>query len=69
MRLLPVVSDGTLRMSKQDVVLGGKHTIPAGTIIMVPFYSIFRDPKVWKDPDLYLPVRSSHGPFLLTASA
>eukprot|EP00884_Botryococcus_braunii_P019666 jgi/Botrbrau1/6383/Bobra.49_1s0001.1 len=56
MRLLPVVSDGTLRMSKQDVVLGGKYTIPAGTTIMVPFYSIFRDPNVWKDPDLYIPV-------------
>lgn len=56
--MLPVVSDGTLRMTKQDIELGGKHKVPKGTTVMVPFYSIFRDPKVWQDPDLYLPVRS-----------
>lgn len=59
MRMLPVVSDGTLRMTKHDIELGGKHKIPKGTTVMVPFYSIFRDPKVWKDPDLFLPVSSS----------
>jgi cytochrome P450 len=60
MRLLPVISNGTMRTSKKDFVLGGKYLIPAGASIMVPYYSVFRDPKTWENPEVFDPVRPSN---------
>ena len=55
MRLLPVSSEGTLRMSTRDHTFG-QHTIPAGVVMWMPFMSFFNHPQQWEDPDSYRPV-------------
>ena len=56
MRLLPVVSDGTFRVASRELVLG-RHRIPAGVLLWVPFMATFSHPALWNDPDRFVPVR------------
>lgn len=45
------------RMADEDVVLNGKHVIPAGTeVIMIP-YLIQRDARYWENPNDFIPER------------
>ncbi|KAL8590475.1 hypothetical protein ACOMHN_011688 [Nucella lapillus] len=44
------------RQSVDDVEFGG-HQIKKGTRIMIPVYSIHRDPEIWPEPEKYLPER------------
>lgn len=55
MRLLPVLSDGTNRTAKHDIILGGHH-IPKGTMIWIPFNALFNSPHNWEAPGRYWPV-------------
>lgn len=44
------------RLSTQDVCVAG-HTIPAGTTAMVNMWAITHDPKVWANPEKFMPER------------
>eukprot|EP00878_Enallax_costatus_P016963 GHUV01017806.1.p1 GENE.GHUV01017806.1~~GHUV01017806.1.p1 ORF type:complete len:261 (+),score=74.21 GHUV01017806.1:714-1496(+) len=56
MRLFPVVSSGTVRITHRPITLGGYH-VPAGQPILIPFWTIHRNPKLWTDPDSFKPDR------------
>lgn len=61
LRLCPPAA-GTMRSPTRDIVVDG-HRVEAGTIAMVSFYALHRDPALWDDPlffdpDRFLPERS-----------
>jgi cytochrome P450 len=61
LRLCPPGS-GTMRSPTKDIVVDG-HRVEAGTIALVSFYALHRDPALWEnplrfDPDRFLPERS-----------
>lgn len=61
LRLCPPAA-GTQRTATRDIVVDG-HRIEAGTIAVVSFYALHRDPALWDDPlrfdpDRFLPERS-----------
>jgi cytochrome P450 len=61
LRLCPPAA-GTLRSVTRDIVVDG-HRVEAGTIALVSFYALHRDPALWEDPlrfdpDRFLPERS-----------
>lgn len=56
MRLFPAVSSGTIRITHKPIKLAG-YNIPAGQPILIPFWSIHRNPKLWADPESYIPER------------
>jgi cytochrome P450 len=61
LRLCPPAS-GTPRLLKKDLVVDG-YRLEAGTVAVVCFYAMHRDPKLWDDPltfdpDRFLPERS-----------
>lgn len=56
MRLKPVASTGTSRISKRDLRFGS-YTIPAGTLIICPFDAIHHNKLNWDDPDAFKPER------------
>ena len=57
MRVKPVASTGSTRVSKRALCFDG-YTIPAGTLIMCPFDAVHHNPKNWEEPDLFKPVSS-----------
>ncbi|XP_076416987.1 cytochrome P450 3A25-like isoform X2 [Peromyscus maniculatus bairdii] len=46
------------RISKKDVEINGVF-IPKGTVVMVPTYSLHRDPEYWPEPEEFCPERFS----------
>jgi cytochrome P450 len=61
LRLCPP-GPGTMRSLTRDIVVDG-HRVRAGTIAVVSFYAMHRDPALWEeplrfDPDRFLPERS-----------
>lgn len=56
MRLFPVVSSGTVRITHKPISLAGYH-VPAGQPILIPFWTIHRSPKLWDDPEAFRPER------------
>lgn len=54
--LLFIVHELSVRVLSRDINVCG-YAIPSGTTCWVPFYPIFRDPKLWKDPESFLPER------------
>jgi fatty acid synthase len=54
MRLLPVVADGPVRTAGRTVTVAGEGgrtlTIPAGTLVLVPFLAAGRDAGAWGGP-------------------
>ncbi|KAF6260940.1 cytochrome P450 [Scenedesmus sp. NREL 46B-D3] len=56
MRLYPVVSSGTIRITHKPMQLG-PYSLPAGQPVLIPFFSIHRSPSLWEDPDAFKPER------------
>ncbi|KAL3064349.1 hypothetical protein OYC64_000600 [Pagothenia borchgrevinki] len=57
MRLYPIATR-LERMAKSSVEINGV-TIPKGTVIMVPIYTLHRDPDLWSEPEAFKPERFS----------
>lgn len=57
MRLYPI-ANRLERVSKSSVDINGV-TIPKGTVVMVPVYTLHRDPTLWPEPDAFKPERFS----------
>ncbi|XP_067448497.1 cytochrome P450 3A40-like [Thunnus thynnus] len=57
MRLYPI-ANRLERMAKASVEVNGV-TIPKGTTIMVPVYTLHRDPALWPEPEAFKPERFS----------
>ena len=59
MRLYPI-ANRLERVAKTSVEVNGV-TIPKGTIIMVPIYTLQRDPALWPEPEAFKPERYCTG--------
>ncbi|XP_059189386.1 cytochrome P450 3A19-like [Centropristis striata] len=57
MRLYPIATR-VERMSKSSVDINGV-TIPKGTVVAVPVYTLHRDPALWPEPEAFKPERFS----------
>lgn len=57
MRLHPVAPVGALRVTSADTALPGGEQIPAHSIALILTLAIQRDPKVFVDPDDFIPQR------------
>lgn len=44
------------RVSKSSVEIEGV-TIPKGTVVMIPVYTLHREPTLWPEPDDFKPER------------
>ena len=60
MRMYPVVSSGTIRITHDWTKLG-EYTVPPGIPILTPFYAIHRSPRLWVEPDRFMPGRWLEG--------
>jgi cytochrome P450 len=61
MRLFPVASSGTMRITDRPTVVDGHH-LPAGQPILFPLYSIHRSPRLWPQPHAFRPERFLKAP-------
>jgi cytochrome P450 len=68
MRMYPVVSSGTIRITHEWTQIG-EHLVPPGMPIWVPFYAIHRSARLWLEPDRFLPERWLEGAVKPMASA
>lgn len=57
MRLHPVASAGTIRVIGKDITTSNKHLLPKGSIVFLPFISLFRNPEIFKDENSFCPLR------------
>ena len=44
------------RETSKEIELGG-HTIPEGVMVLVPMYTVHQNPKIWKNPKEFDPLR------------
>lgn len=56
MRVKPVASTGSTRITQRDLHIGG-FTIPANTFVVCPFDAVHHFPGNWKDADRFKPER------------
>lgn len=56
-RMQPLVPNGGERVSPSEGLIIGEHFIPANTVIKVPLYTIFRDPRYFERPEEWIPSR------------
>ena len=50
------ISDRLERVCKQDMEMGGVF-IPKGSVVMIPIFSLHRDPQYWPEPEEFRPER------------
>lgn len=55
LRLYPV-SGRIRRTSKKDAEINGM-LIPKGTLVIIPVFTLHRDPKYWQEPEEFRPER------------
>ena len=55
LRLYPV-SDRIRRINKKDAEIDGM-IIPKGTVVIIPVFTLHRDPKYWPEPEEFRPER------------
>ena len=55
-RCASLVPLGVPHMTHEDVTIDG-YTIPEGTVVAANLYSIHRDPRYWKNPEKFDPLR------------
>ncbi|XP_053549492.1 cytochrome P450 4B1 [Bombina bombina] len=58
LRMYPPVP-GVARSLRKPVTFFDGRSVPAGTLIALSIYSIHRNPDVWKDPEVFDPLRFS----------
>ncbi|XP_037529411.1 cytochrome P450 2J6-like [Rhipicephalus sanguineus] len=56
LRCKPVNPLSPMRCASDHINLGG-YFIPRGSIVIPAFWSLFNDPSLWKDPELFCPER------------
>uniref|UniRef100_A0A0E0F796 Cytochrome P450 n=1 Tax=Oryza meridionalis TaxID=40149 RepID=A0A0E0F796_9ORYZ len=56
LRLYPLAPHLVPHEASQDCVIAG-HAVARGTMVLVDVYSMQRDPRVWEDPDKFMPER------------
>ena len=57
MRLQPVAANSLRRLAVRDVPLSNGVVIPAGVVVELAQYSVFRNPAWgWEDPEAFKPV-------------
>lgn len=59
--MLPVLTGGTNRTTVKPTRIG-PVTVPAGTMVWIPFSALFNSPHNWEAPDVYNPVRTCRWP-------
>ncbi|KAH0520890.1 Cytochrome P450 3A31, partial [Microtus ochrogaster] len=52
------ITDRLQRVCKQDMEMGGVF-IPKGSVVMIPIFSLHRDPQYWPEPEEFRPERFS----------
>ncbi|EJT99156.1 cytochrome P450 [Dacryopinax primogenitus] len=57
LRLFPPVPNGHPRLAPKGGATVGGYLIPEGTTVIVPAYTIHRDPRYWTEPNAFRPER------------
>ncbi|KAL2264565.1 hypothetical protein VTJ83DRAFT_7075 [Remersonia thermophila] len=65
MRLHPPVPSGTQRVTPPEGLRIGERWVPGGTIVQVPSYTVFRDPRAFAYPEEFIPERWTTRPELV----
>ncbi|CAG8909672.1 unnamed protein product [Penicillium egyptiacum] len=65
LRLHPAVPSGLQRVTPPEGMTIGKAYIPGNTVVQVPFYTIFRDPRAFERPTEFIAERWTTSPELV----
>ncbi|OAA38783.1 cytochrome P450 monooxygenase [Beauveria brongniartii RCEF 3172] len=65
LRLCPAVPAGVQRETPEEGIHIGERYIPGRTIIKVPMYTLFRDPRSFEQPNEFIPERFTTCPALI----
>lgn len=57
LRMWPVAGIGIGRMIENEMEIAGGARLPAGQMILIPFYTVMRSPQEWDEPDTFRPER------------
>lgn len=60
MRLHPVSSAGSVRVLSKDFETSEGYILPKGALALIQYMMIFRDPKVFRYADEFIPSRWEH---------
>ncbi|KAJ5961306.1 uncharacterized protein N7479_008456 [Penicillium vulpinum] len=65
LRLCPAVPAGVQRETPEEGIHIGDRYVPGKTIVKVPMYTLFRDPRSFEQPNEFIPERFTTRPELL----